>query len=420
MLVQLVAAVLPLAVAAAGLTSGPAAAETDRFKDLPGGWHIQKSFVAPRQQTEAIARKLGGRILALSNTMLSADGQRLQVNIFRCPTAQDADRLHETVLGLKGNPAYCIKQGTSVVEFVCDDIGLAKRAHYVLGYQAREVTYRVSFDAAPLEKCHDMSWNKLFNLFVALNENPDDQNTRSQIRELSKRFQFGKRIRLRTRGLGKASSTYSFTPSPAKTLVLAGGDITEYRFNELPDRAGVPYVSIVATVTAHAFAPTPAASKPGKKLPEATDSWPSTDPQIVALAKRITGTSRTDDEKVNAILQWMMPGANIEFGGPIAGSRYGVKATLKQGYGQCWDFSDCFVTLSRASGIPCRQVGGWLYGQCGHIWAEVLIDGKGWQQVDPTGGMACGSDYVPYLTTETGEMPMLYLTMPRIEIVSRK
>jgi len=44
------------------------------------------------------------------------------------------------------------------------------------------------------------------------------------------------------------------------------------------------------------------------------------------------------------------------------------------------------VTLARAAGVPTRQVGGWLYGASGHIWAEVLIEGTGWQQVDPTGG----------------------------------
>ena len=101
-------------------------------------------------------------------------------------------------------------------------------------------------------------------------------------------------------------------------------------------------------------------------------------------------------------------------------SRYGVKPTLEQGFGRCWDFSDLFVTLCRAAGIPCRQVAGWLYGQSGHVWAEVLVEDKGWQQVDPSAGMACGSDYIPWFTTETGAMPILYLSMPVIEPVDRE
>jgi len=94
-----------------------------------------------------------------------------------------------------------------------------------------------------------------------------------------------------------------------------------------------------------------------------------------------------------------------------------VNQVLKQKTGQCWDFSDVFVTFCRAAGVPARQVGGWLYGQCGHVWAEVLFEGKGWQQVDPTAGMETTSDYVAYFTTEDGHMPILYLGWPKVEMV---
>ena len=77
------------------------------------------------------------------------------------------------------------------------------------------------------------------------------------------------------------------------------------------------------------------------------------------------------------------------------------------------------VTLARAAGVPTRQVGGWLYGASGHIWAEVLVEGTGWQQVDPTGGgeLTCGTSYIPYFVTEDGHMPILYAQMPTIELV---
>ncbi len=76
----------------------------------------------------------------------------------------------------------------------------------------------------------------------------------------------------------------------------------------------------------------------------------------MTLAKRITSGCKTKEDKVSAILRWLSPGKNIKFGGPMTGSRYGVKKTLAQGFGQCWDFSDCFITLCRGSGVPCRQV----------------------------------------------------------------
>jgi hypothetical protein len=75
------------------------------------------------------------------------------------------------------------------------------------------------------------------------------------------------------------------------------------------------------------------------------------------------------------------------------------------------------VTLCRASGVPCRQVGGWLYGCSGHIWAEVIMGDK-WVQVDPTGGPGtkCGIYHIPYFVTEDGHMPVLYMSLPKIEM----
>jgi transglutaminase-like putative cysteine protease len=104
------------------------------------------------------------------------------------------------------------------------------------------------------------------------------------------------------------------------------------------------------------------------------------------------------------------------------GSRWGTSKVLEQEFGQCWDFSDCFVTLARAAGVPSRQVAGWLYGSSGHVWAEFYREGQGWQQVDPTGGgkLRCGIYHIAYFTSEDGEMPILYVSMPKIESVRTK
>ena len=198
--------------------------------------------------------------------------------------------------------------------------------------------------------------------------------------------------------------------------------MTTYTFDTLPDVFGVPYVTVAATITTNESGVTPTDRKADMRLISATPFWPVDDSDIIDLAKKITAGKRTTEEKVLAILKWLTPGKNIEFDSPVTGSRWGVKKVLKQKYGHCWDFSDCFVTLCRASGISCRQVGGWLYGTDGHIWAEVLIEGKGWQQVDPTGSgkLNCGIYHIPYFTTETGEMPILYVSMPKIEVVDPK
>ena len=62
---------------------------------------------------------------------------------------------------------------------------------------------------------------------------------------------------------------------------------------------------------------------------------------------------------------------------------------------------------------------GWLYGADGHIWAEVLFEDKGWQQVDPTGGsvLEYGIYHIGYLTSEDGGISIVYLSKPKIELL---
>jgi Mlc titration factor MtfA (ptsG expression regulator)/transglutaminase-like putative cysteine protease len=65
--------------------------------------------------------------------------------------------------------------------------------------------------------------------------------------------------------------------------------------------------------------------------------------------------------------------------------------------GFCGHFASSFVTLMRAAGIPARVVTGYQGGEWNpmggylvvrqsdaHAWAEVWLEGEGWQRVDPT------------------------------------
>ena len=392
------------------------------FGNLPPGWQVKESFIVPSEQAGAIGKKLGADIRELSNTVLSAHGQRLQANIIEGVTQEDAKKIHKAMLEAhQGFSACAFRDDTIVLEFSCDDINLAIKAGWECGLKPKpaEAIYKISFEAAPLKKGDFMSWNKLFNLFSALNEAPEDNEIKAQIAKLSKLFTFGEEIDLRTCGGEKTKPTYKFKPIPNKTEAVTQGDITRYTFRNLSQKVEVPYVSIEATVTTREGAFTPTVRKAGSELLGPTEFWPTRDFEVTKLAKKITAGCQSQKEKVEAILEWLTPGKNIKFAGPVTGSRYGVKKVLQQGYGHCWDFSDSFVTLCRASGIPCRQVAGWFYGVSGHIWAEVLFEQKGWQQVDPTGGsvLECGIYHIPYLTSENGNMPILYLSMPKIDLL---
>jgi transglutaminase-like putative cysteine protease len=187
----------------------------------------------------------------------------------------------------------------------------------------------------------------------------------------------------------------------------------------LPREVNIPSVSITASLHTTQNPVIPTTRKAGPELLAATEFWPSDDSEIMALAAKITVNCNSPEEKTEAILRWLLPGKNIKFMETVTSARSGVKNMLRQKSGQSWDFSDCFITLARASKVPCRQVGGWFYSQSAHVWAEVLYEGSGWQPVEPTGGgiANCGIYHIAYITSENGKMSFIYLSKPKIEFI---
>lgn len=103
------------------------------IRKIPDGWQVEKSFIVPQDQTIAIGKKLGSRVKNLSNTIFSVQGQKFQVNILECATPAAAEKIYSSILAIKTDPAFCQKYGDTVVEFVGDDVELAKRAVRELG-----------------------------------------------------------------------------------------------------------------------------------------------------------------------------------------------------------------------------------------------------------------------------------------------
>lgn len=395
------------------------------FEKLPPGFFLVESFVASQEQVAAIQDKLGVSISRVSNSKLFIHGARIQVNILHAESLAGADKLHKIVLKTKGHPAYCLKKGKQVIEYVGGrvSVALAIKTTYELGFQKKpeSVRYRVSARLVPVDKAVYMKLNLFFNIFQATDLKAPGQADVDRIKSFAEGFEFGNTLMLRRQDPEKPGSAYQFQPAAVKQQVAVNGELMTVQFGTLPRVVGVPHVAMTVEVAADATGLTATKRKPEKALLTATPFWPSDDPDIIALSKKIIGDKRTTEDKVQAILSWLRPGTHIKFAG-WTGSRWGTKQVLSQKYGQCWDFSDVCVSLCRAAGIPARQVAGWFYGASGHVWAEVLIPGKGWLQVDPTGGgiLKCGIYHIPYFTTENGEMPILYLSMPDIEIVEAK
>ncbi|HLD96348.1 MAG TPA: transglutaminase domain-containing protein [Patescibacteria group bacterium] len=88
--------------------------------------------------------------------------------------------------------------------------------------------------------------------------------------------------------------------------------------------------------------------------------------------------------------------------------RLGALAALAQpDKAVCMEYTDLFVAVARAAGIPAREVNGFAYtaddtnrplslrveGDVLHAWPQVYIPGPGWTMIDPTWGSTSGSDY---------------------------
>lgn len=107
-------------------------------------------------------------------------------------------------------------------------------------------------------------------------------------------------------------------------------------------------------------------------------------PAVKELAARATAGATTPDEKVRRLLDFV---STYVEDGPT--ETYSLTTLLKTRRGDCTEHALLFNALARASGIPCREVTGWIY--CGdesqafggHSWNEVVLDGH-WVPVDPT------------------------------------
>lgn len=391
------------------------------LRDIPAGVVVDGSAEVAMEQTKALGQKLGGQVERFTNSKVRVHGRPIQVNVITAVDDASATAILAAVAKVKSFP-FCLRKGRVVIEYVGKDIdsALALKTSYELGLQPRpeSVRYRVIAELAAVEKADYMACNPLFNQFLAW-QGRGDADALQQIAQLSKGFTFGRKLVLRNPKLG-GLATHTFQPAATGTLKDTGTTIA-YSFDRLPEQQGVPYVTATIEITAKDTGFSESAEVPSKTLTAATPFWPADHPNVVALARELTKGKNDNEAKAAAILAWLAPGRNLKSSGQT-GSRWGTSKVLEQRFGHCWDFSDCFVTLARAAGVPSRQVAGWLYGSSGHVWAEFYREGKGWQQVDPTGGgqLHCGIYHIAYFSSEDGEMPILYVSMPKIEPMSAK
>lgn len=161
-----------------------------------------------------------------------------------------------------------------------------------------------------------------------------------------------------------------------------GNQILYFEFHNLP-----PYATKIISIKADLVFSNTSTLLTVKDIQiflKAEKNVESDSPEISQLAKKLQ--SPTPIKTVENIFQWVSE--NIKYTGYLRDER-GALYALKNKEGDCTEFADLFVALSRASNIPTRSIGGYVYSNNAilkasdyHNWAEFYDDGV-WKIADP-------------------------------------
>ncbi|UCC99992.1 MAG: transglutaminase domain-containing protein [Phycisphaerales bacterium] len=183
----------------------------------------------------------------------------------------------------------------------------------------------------------------------------------------------------------------SYSPKPSRILDENGNRYAEFVFVK-PDR----HVNVTMTVKAELFeydlltarlsrgAADPASEPFDDFLRH--EKYIEKDHQLIQeIAEDIEG--ETDIDIVKSIYDHVLD--NMEYSG-LGRKDWGAVKAVQLGKGDCTEYSDLFVALCRARGIPARVASGYTVGfvstSSRHNWAEVYLDQYGWVPFDPTAG----------------------------------
>ncbi|MDX9864373.1 MAG: transglutaminase-like domain-containing protein [Anaerolineaceae bacterium] len=113
--------------------------------------------------------------------------------------------------------------------------------------------------------------------------------------------------------------------------------------------------------------------------------------EISTTADILTRDAATDCAAVHNIYTYVID--SMEYAGYMPGDM-GALSAHQTGSGDCTEYADLMIALTRAAGIPARFVEGVAYSwdgyydesQTKHDWLEVYLPGSGWVPMDPTWG----------------------------------
>jgi hypothetical protein len=375
---------------------------------FPQGWVLKNTVSVTPEQLTVFSQRLGGTLVGLSNIFIEIQKIPIKINTLQCSSPAEAHKVYENLCKFRQSTDFCQLRGVWVLEYICQSRPLVQKVKTHFAPPPSEVRWVVQFQVSPLAEVKDyMQWNPFFNALL--------QNAKTEKPDFSAflpYFTFQNMVSLPLRKDPRSQATYHFEPVALK-ISDSEADQTLYTFASLPHIAGLPFLKIQAEIPVFPFQGLANTEKPEAFFTQKTPFWPVEEKKVQELVKKILKPDLKDDTaRALALLQWVSQ--NIKYAGENVGSRYGVLQVLQQGYGRCWDKSDVFITLCRAAHLPTRQVGGWLYPESGHIWAEVYLEGKGWYGADPTCfWLGTSEDYIPLFLSSDGTIPFIYHTIPQ-------
>ncbi len=146
-----------------------------------------------------------------------------------------------------------------------------------------------------------------------------------------------------------------------------------------------------------------------KKYTKSDKYWEKDNPQILAKLDEVIGDSGADPtEKARLIFQFVVDFLKYDSGRLVNDiERLGAVTALNNpANAVCMEFTDLFIALARAAGIPSRELDGFAYTtnttlrpvsmtkDILHAWPEYWDERRGWVMVDPTWGNTTGGvDY---------------------------
>jgi len=190
------------------------------------------------------------------------------------------------------------------------------------------------------------------------------------------------------------SSIVSVDPLPSKVYFDGDGNLRgAFKLGSSTGRVSVN-VRLLFDVSVHDPAMDPENIGPVTDLPEElqpfllpTDDWPCEDPVIRETAARIVGSEMNAYRLASAIMEFVTESLSYE----RQDFRLGPRRALELGLGDCSEYTDVFVSLARAAGLPARGLYGWAFTSeniipSPHAFVEVYLPGAGWQPLDPSWG----------------------------------